>query len=178
MQVINILRDDQHAPRHLSLKAGERFMRRIGLSVAGLGAARIIKALHKVRVAPVAFRRRHILDPVLIPEPARITKCAKPRFGGKPGAGENDDRHGRGSFTAPGFCDHILIARQPKAPFGRKPAPLRGLDETALIMDKARSAGAFAAGGFAYGRPDRGAQSEGGPKWPESAGNRRRRTRK
>ena len=53
--------------------------------------ARVVEPLDQIGVAGETFRRRHILDPVLLPQTAGIAKGVDPAFGGNARTGKDDD---------------------------------------------------------------------------------------
>ena len=53
--------------------------------------AQIIEVMHTRRVAGEAFRRCHLLERKLRPQPSFVAERTKPPLGRKPSAGQDDD---------------------------------------------------------------------------------------
>ena len=90
MQRVDVLGDGQHIAM-LPLKPRQRHMRSIRLCSFVPAAAEIVEVMDADRIAHEGFRRRHVLDPKVLPEPAGAAKCAEPAFGGEPCPGQDDD---------------------------------------------------------------------------------------
>jgi hypothetical protein len=91
MQRVDILGDGEDLALMLALKPGQRLMRRVRPRVVVPSAAEIVELKHAGRIAGEAFRRRHLLQRKLRPQPAFVAEGAEPAFGREPRAGENDD---------------------------------------------------------------------------------------
>jgi hypothetical protein len=90
MQRVDVLGDGQDIAM-LPLKHRQRQMGSIRLCSFVPATAEIVEVMDADRIAREGFRRRHVLDPEVFPEPARATKCAEPAFGGEPCAGQDDN---------------------------------------------------------------------------------------
>ena len=55
------------------------------------GAAEIVEPVHADRIAGEAFRRRHVLDPEILPQSALPPERAKPALCRQPSPGQDDD---------------------------------------------------------------------------------------
>src|SRR6478672_419834 len=86
MQRVDVLGDGQHIAM-LPLKPRQRQMRRIRLRSFVPATAEIVELMDAGRIARERVRRRHVLDPEVLPEPTGAAKCAEPAFGGEPCAG-------------------------------------------------------------------------------------------
>ncbi len=91
VQIIDILRDNGQVALPPGIKPRERMMRCIGLLGLDRGAPHIIKSQHQIGIAGKGFGRRHILDAVLLPQPAASTKGINPAFRAHAGAGQDYD---------------------------------------------------------------------------------------
>jgi hypothetical protein len=91
VQIVDVLRDDQHLAGPVRLQPGQRGMRRVRRRAGQIGAAGIVEVVHQPRVAREALGCRHLLQIVLRPDPAHVAKRAKPAFGRDSRAGQDDD---------------------------------------------------------------------------------------
>ena len=65
----------------LALEPGKGEMGGVGPRLFVPGAAEIVEAMHEKWVAGEAFGRRHVLDPEVLPQPARASKGAEAALG-------------------------------------------------------------------------------------------------
>ena len=91
MQAIDVLRHGEDAARMLLLQPRQRMMGGVRLGIAKPPPAEIVEVVHAGRIAGKAFRRRHLFEIELRPQPAFVAERAEPALGGKPRAGEDDD---------------------------------------------------------------------------------------
>ena len=110
VQVVDVLRHDEHWPRPLPLEPSQRQMRRIGLHrrIAQLRPAQVVEAVDQHRVARERLGRGHILEPVALPQPASATKGGQTQLGGNAGARKDHDRtvlHARAHRMPPARTD-------------------------------------------------------------------------
>ena len=95
MQRVDVLGDGQHIAM-LPLKFCERQMGSIRLCSFVPATAQIVEVMDADRIAREGFRRRHVVDPEVLPEPAGAAKCAEPALGGEACAGQDDNVVKRG----------------------------------------------------------------------------------
>src|SRR3546814_6881931 len=88
MQVVDILGYQQEVAGPLPLQRGQRSMRGIRHGSDQIAAARVIEAMHQRRVAQEAFRRRHVVQVILRPQPVLVAKGAEAGFRRDPGRSE------------------------------------------------------------------------------------------
>jgi len=83
MQVVHVLRDQQHPAAVLALQPGQRLMGSVGLDggVMQLAAAVVVEALHQRRIARKALGCGHLLNAVVFPEPVLRAEGAHARLG-------------------------------------------------------------------------------------------------
>jgi len=91
VQIVHILRHDQHIAMPLPFKRGQRQMRGIGLYRGERRAAHVIEAPHQRRIAGKRFGRADILHPVPFPQAAGTAKSGDAGFGADSRAGQNHD---------------------------------------------------------------------------------------
>jgi hypothetical protein len=91
MQPIDILRYGQSIAGMLALEPRQSRVRNIRPRVVMPPPAQIIEVMHTRRVAGEAFRRCHLLERKLRPQPSFVAERTKPALGRKPSAGQDDD---------------------------------------------------------------------------------------
>ena len=96
VQVVDVLGHQGHPPRQQTLQPGKGVMGRIGVDLGSLQllTARVVEALHQHGIPRIAFRRRHILNPVLFPQTVAGSKCLDAGLCRDAGAGEDHDMFG------------------------------------------------------------------------------------
>ena len=90
VQRIDVLGDGEHIAV-LALEPGKGEMGGVGPRLFVPGAAEIVEIVDADRIAGEAFRRRHVLDPEVLPQPASPAKSAEPALGRQPCPGQHDD---------------------------------------------------------------------------------------
>ena len=75
----------------LALEPRQSRVRSIRPRVVMPPPAQIIEVMHTRRVADKAFRRCHLLERKLRPQPSFVAERTKPALGRKPSAGQDDD---------------------------------------------------------------------------------------
>ena len=98
MQIVDILRHDQHRMRPIAFEPRQRFVRGVGLDIAGdeLMSARVVEGMYAFRIAGEGFGRRNLLDPVLGSNAIRIAEGVQAGFLRDSRTRENNDRPGAG----------------------------------------------------------------------------------
>ena len=89
MQIIHILCDNQQFTRPGGIEMPQRPVRSVGLGLLDMIAAHIVKTKDEIGVTGKTLGRCHILNPVLLPQAARIAECANPAFGGNASTSED-----------------------------------------------------------------------------------------
>ena len=94
MQVVDVLRHDQYAPRHLPLEKRKRVMSRVGLNVrrAQRPSPGVVKLMNTHWVFGEGFRRSDILYAIALPDAAFISERVDAGFRRNSGARQNNDR--------------------------------------------------------------------------------------
>ncbi len=67
MQIIDVLRDEQHIAGIFHLQPGKRPVRRVRLHAGQRRAARIVEPQHQIGVAREPFGRRYVINAVVFP---------------------------------------------------------------------------------------------------------------
>ena len=80
VQRVDVLGDGENVAV-LALEPGKGEMGGVGPRLFVPGAAEIVEAMHENWVAGEAFGRRHVLDPEVLPKPARASKGAEAALG-------------------------------------------------------------------------------------------------
>ena len=73
------------------LQTGNRQMSRVRLRLLQIGFQIVVKVVHRFRIAPIGLDRRHLLDPVVVPQSVTVAKSRNPRFGRNSGTAQNDN---------------------------------------------------------------------------------------
>jgi 4-hydroxy-tetrahydrodipicolinate reductase len=82
VQIVHILCDNQQFALPTRVEMPQRPVRSVGLGLLDMIAAHVVKAQDKIGVTGKTLGRCHILNPVLLPEAARVAERANPAFGG------------------------------------------------------------------------------------------------
>ena len=90
VEIVHVLRHDQHLSRKAVFQPGQSTVCRVGAYVLlqQLAAARVVELVHELGVAGEALRGGHILDAVVFPQAITGAECLDAGFGGNAGAGK------------------------------------------------------------------------------------------
>ena len=91
MEIIHILGDQEQWAGPAALQLHQGAVRRVGRHLAEPAPAFVVKALHQRGVASEGLGRGHVLDPMLLPQPAIVSEGGKATLGGDAGPGEDDN---------------------------------------------------------------------------------------
>ncbi len=98
MQIIDILRDQDHLSAKGLLQLSQGIMCRIGRCFCAFRTTHVVKVVHQLWVCIKAFGCCDVLDAVLGPKPVFIAKRAKSAFRGNARTGQNHDLVHGGPF--------------------------------------------------------------------------------
>jgi hypothetical protein len=91
VQPVDILGYGEHLAAISLFEVGEREMRRIGLRLFQPEAAHVVEVVHHDGIAGEAFRRRHVFETEMVPQPIVSAKRAEPAFGRESCSRQDDD---------------------------------------------------------------------------------------
>lgn len=91
VQVVDILGDDQQVAGPVGVEPRQRLVRRVRDLGLDRLAPRVVEAVDEVGIARESLGRRDVLDPMLLPQPARVAEGVDAAFGRNPGAGQDHD---------------------------------------------------------------------------------------